>query len=274
MAPVVRASLILLVVGAVVAPTARAQDIGSDKIARIVQLNRDAVAEIEQKSFAAARLHLLQAVQLGKRHGGADTFLARTYFHLGALAVIAREDRKLAIAWFQRALRLYPDIRPSVRFRAHADVIETFEGAAAAEPTTCKPQCPTLTVDDPPDPDLPAEISGLECRHDDSVDAESPLVVRCAAHESVELTSLYLHYQSGAATRFKEVMMRVTERGWWRAEVPAKDVAGTSVRLYVDGRHGGGKRLRSELGDARHPTTVPVRAVEDCRCAPGPRYPM
>ena len=81
------------------------------------------------------------------------------------------------------------------------------------------------------------------------------------------MTGLYLHYQGGAAPRFKNVMMRITDRGWWKAAVPAADVAGPSVRLYVEGRNSAGRRVRSELGDARRPTTVPVSPAPPCRCA-------
>ena len=270
MALLARVWLIALAVAAVAAPPARAQD--TDVTSRMVALNRDALGEIDKKSFAAARKHLLESVALAKRHGLENTpVLARTYFHLGALAIIADSDRRTAAGWFAKALDVMPDIRPSAVLRGHADVIAIFQATVDGELTGCVPQCPLPDVDDAPDPELPARIVGLDRRHDDSVAAQSPLVVRCAAHESIEVTSLYLHYKSDAATRFKDVMMRITERGWWKAAVPATDVAGTSVRLYIDGRNARGRRLRSELGDARRPTTVSVSPVVECRCAPQPR---
>ena len=232
-----------------------------------------AIDEIDNKSVNAARKHLLESVALAKRNGlETAPVLARTYFHLGALAIIADRDRRTGAGWFRKALDIFPDIRPTSALRGLADVVPTFQATVDGELTGCVPQCPLPNVDDAPDPELPARIVGLDCRHDESVPAQSPLVVRCAANESIEVTSLYLHYQSGTATRFKDVMMRITERGWWKAAVPATDVEGTSVRIYVDGR-AGGKRVRSELGGARRATTVRVSPAPECRCAPPQRHP-
>ena len=267
MVGVARLQVIALAAVVAAATPAWADDLDGEAAARIDLLNRVALLEIRQKDFAAARKHLLEAVALSKRRGSTlASVLARTYFHLGALDVIARGDRLAARESFRRALELDLDLRPSAALRDRPDVTEVFREAADAGP--CFAKCPLPATGDEPDPELPAQITGLDCRAGDGVEAGSALVVRCAVHESIEVTSLYLHVQSGAAPRFKDVMMRITDRGWWKGVVPAADLAGTSVRLYVDGRNSGGRRLRSELGDARRPTTVQVRPAPECRCAP------
>jgi hypothetical protein len=256
---VARLQVIALAVAVAVSPPARARAPGYDVISRIAELNREALDELDQKSFAAARRHLREAVDLAKRQGLATSMiLARTYLHIGALEILAGSDHRAGKGFFVRALQLNPHLCPSTALRRHPDVVRAFQEVLSMD-SASRPQCPAPELDDDSDPELPAYVAGLDCRADNAVLAESPLIVRCAVPESVELTRLVLHYQSGAMRAFKDVWMRFSERGWWKAVVPANEVTGPTVRIYVDGRNHANRRLLSELGDARRPTIVFVR---------------
>lgn len=80
-------------------------------LARIVDLNRQALAAHAAGKGVAAKEKLLDAAVLGKESGlGTHAALARTYLHLGIVHVDALNDRDKALRYFESALKVRPDI--------------------------------------------------------------------------------------------------------------------------------------------------------------------
>src|SRR5262249_16603837 len=84
-------------------------------VARIFELNKSALQQIEQRKFAKARGFLLDAEGMGKERGGvvAGAVLASTYLQLGAVEAMTGGDPERARRYFRRALCRRPRIRPS-----------------------------------------------------------------------------------------------------------------------------------------------------------------
>jgi hypothetical protein len=99
----------LVVAGSLLAPPARAQDAA----AQIVEIDRRALAAYDDFDFAKARSLLEGALALAEKAGiQDDAGAARTHLFLGMVLLEGFSLRDEAVAQFQIALRLQPEIAP------------------------------------------------------------------------------------------------------------------------------------------------------------------
>src|SRR6185295_7783257 len=65
--------------------------------------------------FDKAKAQLMKAVNLAKKDAelAQHPMMARTYLHLGVLYVDGLEDRKTGVKYFEKALKIRPDIQVS-----------------------------------------------------------------------------------------------------------------------------------------------------------------
>ena len=120
-----------LIVVALWSGSARAQDQDlQDKVDKVVQLNREALADVDVLEWDGAKKKLLDALVLAKKAGlDIHPLMARTYVHLGVVYVMGFKNRDKGMQSFSRALEIQPDIRLS-RAVATAEVADAFEEAA------------------------------------------------------------------------------------------------------------------------------------------------
>jgi hypothetical protein len=91
------------------AAPARADE--TDTVARVVELNREGVAQYQKKHYDAARKVLKQALELCESAGlGHHPVAARTHIHLGIVIVAGFGQREIGTRQFNEALQIDPNI--------------------------------------------------------------------------------------------------------------------------------------------------------------------
>lgn len=236
--------------------------VGDDVVAaQIDELNLSALLHMERKKFDSARKHLLEAERRARERGGplGDALLAQTFVNLGALEIMAETNAGRSGDYFRRALCRSPKVRPSGSIVERNDIVGKFVRVSSAY--SRPPDCPA--AQETREPELPARISnGLDCPLPDEVRGGIDLIVRCAASPQLRVTKATLHYHRPRTKGFTVVEMRRSERGWWTASIPAKDLTDTGAMYFVVGESDGRPVVGN--GDANSPNVTIV--VQACRC--------
>jgi hypothetical protein len=129
-------------------------------IAKIVDLNREAIAQYQRKHFDNARKVLRQALELCDSSGlDHHPVAARTHIHLGIVIAAGYGQRDIATKQFSEALAIQPDIAltPGLETPAAQDAFD--EAAVAAAP---RASTPPATAADAPAADAPAPANDDE----------------------------------------------------------------------------------------------------------------
>jgi hypothetical protein len=108
-------ALVLLAVALTQSPglsrTARAEAEDGDAIAKVTQLNRQAVEAYQAQKYDDARKLLKQALDLCSSSGlDQHPVKARTHIHLGIVIIGGFKERELGMKQFKKALEVQPDI--------------------------------------------------------------------------------------------------------------------------------------------------------------------
>jgi hypothetical protein len=113
---------------------------------------------------------------------------------------------------------------------------------------------------------VPARVNALDCAFPEDVLTGTELVVRCAANPRRRVAKMTLHYRPPGSDQITAVVeMRRSERGWWTAAIPAKDVAGrTSINFYVEALNAAGHLVVADYGGSHH--TATIRSADACHC--------
>ena len=126
-----------------------------ETIAKIVELNRDGVAQYQKKHFDAARKVLKQALELCEQSGlDHHPVAARTHIHLGIVIVAGFGQREIGSRQFNEALQIDPNITltPGLATPVAEDVFN--EALMAVSPKTA-PRA-AAPVETPAPSDAPA----------------------------------------------------------------------------------------------------------------------
>jgi hypothetical protein len=133
-------------------------------IDKVVELNRDAVAQYQKKKYEAARKLLKQALDLCEAAGlEQHPVAARTHVHLGIVIVGGFGQREIGSKQFTMALQIQPDITltPGVASPAVQDVFN--EAAVAIAPRApAPPAAATAEAEEPPGAEPAAEAPSAE----------------------------------------------------------------------------------------------------------------
>ena len=90
---------------------ARAEPPEQDTLAKIVELNREGVAQLQKKHYDAARKLLKQALELCESSGlDHHPVAARTHVHLGIVIIVGFGQREIGSRQFNEALQIDPNI--------------------------------------------------------------------------------------------------------------------------------------------------------------------
>ncbi|HVT09862.1 MAG TPA: hypothetical protein VHO67_20510 [Polyangia bacterium] len=131
------AALVVLLGVALAAPPAagaRRYADGADPVAKVTQMNREALAAIDKREFEKAREILKKALELCDSGGLAQhRIAARTHVHMGVVILEGFKNRELGLKQFATALAIEPGIglTPSL---ATPELAEAFDEARSSAP--------------------------------------------------------------------------------------------------------------------------------------------
>lgn len=221
---------------------------------KMVQLNKQAIADVDDLEWDRAKKLLLDALIVGKRAGlEAHPLMARTYLHLGAVYVTGFKNRAKAGYCFVRALEIAPDIKLSPAM-ATAEMNEVFAEAAGPRRTA-----PRLAARDGgrDEPELPARVSALDCYYAETTRVDQAVPVRCAVAQTLPVTRVFLLFREPVTQRFAEAELKRMPTGWFKGRVPERVILGPSVQLYFEGRNAAGKPIVRN-GEEQTPNVILV----------------
>jgi hypothetical protein len=165
-----------------VAGTAHAQATDGDAIARVVELNREGVAQYQKKHFDAARKALKQALELCESAGlDHHPVAARTHVHLGIVIIAGFGQREIGSRQFNEALQIQPDISltPGLATPAVEDVFN--EALVAVSPKSApRPTAAVAPADNAPSPPTANEDAAPAPARPEAADDEVPPALRRA----------------------------------------------------------------------------------------------
>jgi hypothetical protein len=236
---------------------AKAHKKSGDPAKKLVDLNKQALTNLDAGEFDAARDVLLEAVGVAERANlQQDKMTARTYVHLGAVTFLGFKDRKGAVRYFGKAKEVRPDIQltPSLETPALIELFakaapgDTGEDAPKSAPKTKaapKPASPlSVATPTPPTPapspppqeiDIPAILpSDLYCPVVEEGTEGHEVQIRCAAKPSIKADRILLYYRASGAPTYNVAAMQTGDRGWQVASIPEDQVKGESMQYYCE----------------------------------------
>jgi hypothetical protein len=133
-----------------VAPRPARADGEQDAIARIVDLNKEAVAQYQKKHYEAAKKLLRQALDLCESSGlDHHPVAARTHVHLGIVIIGGFGQREIGSRQFNEALQIDPNITltPGLATPAAEDVFNEALVAVSPKSPKAAPRAPEPAAD-------------------------------------------------------------------------------------------------------------------------------
>jgi hypothetical protein len=235
------------------AQPSEAQPSDADALAKVVQLNREGVAQYQKKHFDAARKLLKQALELCESAGlDHHPVAARTHIHLGIVIIAGFGQREIGSRQFNEALLIDPNITltPGLATPAVEDVFN--EALVAVSPKAAPRPAAPADAPAPPDAPLPApaetrappaEAPVAEAAADDERPADAPKRAPRAAEADDD--------DVPRAERRAPARRREGEE-----EEPATAGAGRASRVQLAALLGGGFGWASGMGDLNADTPV------------------
>jgi hypothetical protein len=225
-----------------VAGMARADD--QDAIAKVVDLNREGVAQYQKKRYDAARKALKQALELCESAGlDHHPVAARTHVHLGIVIIAGFGQREIGARQFNEALQIDPNISltPGLATPAAEDV---FNEALVAVSGKTAPRPAATEEAAPPTASAPAEPSPTAAS-----DAERPEPARVAASAPAKA-------DDDDVPRAERRAPPAKRAGDEDGEEEDGAAAGLASRVQIGALLGGGVGWASGTGDVNHDTPV------------------
>lgn len=245
---------------------------GGDTVSKVVEINKQALANIQAGKFDAARDALWGAVTTLNDAGLAEhEIAARTHIHLAAVYLTGFKDKSKAVRQFVMALKINPGIKitPQVDTPELTEALDTARiqvagggsSATAAAPAAAEPAEPPRKVrvakkeDEEPFP--PSKVKEpLLCPLPNEVPPDQDIMVRCVTQKKSRQASATLYYREAGSENFAPLPMVRSPKGWLSATVPGSAVTGSAFSLYISAKIPGSKD--ANLGSADSPTLLPI----------------
>lgn len=247
---------------------------GGDTVSKVVEINKQALAQIQESKFDAARDGLWNAVTMLNDAGLAEHEIsARTHIHLAAVYLTGFKDKSKAVRQFVMALKINPNIKitPQVDSPELTEAMDTARiqlasggsasaaaPAPAAEPSAEPPKKarPSRKIDDE-EPLPPSKVKeALFCPLPNEVPPDQDIMVRCVTQKKSRQASATLYYREAGSENFTPLPMIRSPKGWLSATVPGSSVTGTAFGFYIAAKIPGSKD--ASLGSADSPTLLPI----------------
>ena len=247
------------------ARAAESAAIGEAAVDRMIDLNRNAYADILEQHFQAAKYRLTEALVISETAGlENDEMTARTYVHLAVVSVTGLKDREEAVKQFMLALKINPNItitaglespalksaylqaREQMELPPNPDTTAppTPQAPPASETTVTKVEGEAVGKQSPTeapeaagikDPDLPARVpSPLYCPLPFDIPQGQDFIVRCLTQKQQRRSSATFYYRpEGAKEEYVALPMNRSPKGWLMVIVPGRVVQGKLLPFYV-----------------------------------------
>jgi len=229
----------------VLALSARARaDSEDETVAKITQMNKDAVTALQAQKFDDARKILKQALDLADSTGlQQHPIAARTHIHMGIVIISGFKQRDLGIKQFKKALEIQSTINLT-KALVTPELTEAFNEAksgASATPAAPPPPSPE-PAEAPTEPAAPPaaapnqneEPSGIV--HQPITDGKkgSAISVTVGVQPEIKFDKMVLAYRPEGATEFLGREMKEVAEGRYGAEIPTTATLGATVAYYIE----------------------------------------
>ncbi|HVY36735.1 MAG TPA: tetratricopeptide repeat protein [Polyangia bacterium] len=257
-----------------------AADSADDAVAKITQMNRDAVNAYQAKKFDDARKILKQALDLADANGlDQHPITARTHIHMGIVIIGGFKQRDLGIKQFKKALEIEPTINLT-KALVTPELTDAFSEAksdgkadkaaaaspppppppppAAAEPAEAPSEAPAAPPPPAAAPEAPApESNGAGLTHEQVTAAKqgSAISITVGVSPDLKFDKVVLAYRPEGASEFLGREMKAVAEGRYGAEIPTTATGGNYVAYYIEADDAEGTAIATK-GSVEAPMTI------------------
>jgi hypothetical protein len=269
-----------------------------DAVAKMTQMNRDAVTAYQAKKFEDAKKILKEALDLAEANGlEQHPITARTHIHMGIVIIGGFHQRDLGIKQFKKALEIEPTINLT-KALVTPEMSDAFSEAKAAAagggagasppPAEPPPEAPSERTAPPPPPETPPpETTGSGLTHEPVTQARqgSAISITVGVSPDLKFDKMVLAYRPEGAAEFLGREMKSVAEGRYGAEIPTSATGGNTVAYYIEAEDPAGNPVASKgtvdapmiitLSTSRAPTVhkeAPPPGGEEEEEAPTYRY--
>jgi hypothetical protein len=270
---VVRGLVALLLVLALSARAAA--DSTDDTVAKITQMNKDAITAYQAQKYEDARKLLKQALDLADSSGlQQHPITARTHVHMGVVLIGGFKQRELGIKQFKKALEIQAGINLT-KVLVTPEMTDAFNEAKAGGAATppAPPATPPPAAPEPTEPAEPAEPppeapaappaapapeeppSGII--HDPITEGKkgSAISITVGVQPDVKFDKIVLAYRPEGASEFLGREMKEVSEGKYGAEIPTTATNGDSVAYYIEADDADGNAVANK-GSVESPLVI------------------
>jgi hypothetical protein len=266
---------------------------GQDTVSKVVEINKQALAQMQAGKYDAARDALWNAIAiLTDANLGDHAIAARTHVHLAAVYMTGFNDRTKAIRQFVMALKIDPNIKitPQVETAALDEALDAAHGqaggaSAAAVPEGQAGKAPVAAPAaedhatsagsgsatgtsgrrrgakafvDREEPSPPSRVSEpFFCPLPSEVPPKTDIMVRCVTQKKPRAATATIFYRESGSQDFTPLPMTRSPKGWLSATVPAAAVTGSAFSYYLEAKVPGVKEPLT-IGTADGPNLMPI----------------
>ncbi|HVZ89008.1 MAG TPA: tetratricopeptide repeat protein [Polyangia bacterium] len=225
-------------------------DDNDDAVAKITQMNKDAVTAYQAKKFDDAKKILKQALDLADSAGlQQHPITARTHIHMGIVIIGGFNQRELGIKQFKKALEIESTINLTKSLvtpelsDAFAEAKSGGNGAASAPPAAATESAPEAPPEAAPEPapappaaeaQPAAESGGLVHEPITTARRGSAISITVGVPGDLKFDKMVLAYRPDGASEFLGRQMKEVAEGRYGAEIPPTATGGGSVAYYVE----------------------------------------
>ncbi len=256
----------------VLAFSARAQADSTDEtVAKITQMNKDAVAAYQAQKFEDARKLLKQGLDLADSAGlQQHPITARTHIHMGIVLIGGFKQRDLGIKQFKKALEIESTINLT-KALVTPEMTDAFNEAKAggaasppatppppppAPPATEEPETPAEPATPPPAPPAAEEPpSGIIHEAIPAGKKGSAISITAGVAPDLKFDKIVLAYRPDGAGDFLGREMKEVSEGKYGAEIPTTATLGDSVAYYIEADDADGNAVANK-GSAESPLVI------------------
>jgi hypothetical protein len=242
----------------------------AEAIAKVTQLNREALAAIDKREFEKAREILKRALDTCEASGlDKHPVAARTHVHMGVVIIEGFKNQELGRKQFAKAIEIEPGITMT-KSLSTPELEEAFAEAKATPPVRglaaevgadeeeakqAPPPAESATAPSRP----PAEggarpalsANGLSYHALSEVKQGANIVVTVTVDESLKFHKIVLAYRPQGASEFLGREMEAAGNGNYTAEIPDHATTGASVAYYIEAQDDEGQPVAQRGSEVR-----------------------
>jgi hypothetical protein len=240
--------------------SARAYAQPSDAVAKVTQLNKDALAAIDKREFEKARELLKRALDLCDQAGlDRHPARARTHVHMGIVIIQGFKNHELGRKQFNKALEIEPTITVTKSLstpeleEAFAEAKTGSAGGGAEDPGSRATPPPDTRTGGAARPAMSA--NGLAYHSLSEVKKGGNIVVTVNVEESLKFSKIVLAYKPQGEREFLGREMEAAGAGAYSATIPDRATTGASVAYYIEAQDEEGQPV-AQRGSEERPLVI------------------